>query len=174
MADVGYLVVYLAWAVGLVAVGLAVRGWAGGNRRSHAWRRGRGRTPIVVVVEAALLVGSLALPWIAGPAAGTGERLVLTAWSGLDVLSVAGLVVLAAASAGHALRAPAPGTDDRLVGAALGGSALGLVAGNALIQLDQPGGSRLAWGAAVSLGAALLLLVTLLCLDGDDGSAPDA
>lgn len=175
MADLGRLVLVLGWALGLVAVGLSVQAWANGPRSGSGqrWRApSMGRTGVLAGCGA--LVLSLFAPWIAGPAAGTGERLVLTGWEGLDVLSVAGLVVLAGAIALHALLLPGSATDARLLGAALGGAALGVVAGNVLIQLDQPGGSRVAWGAVVSLAVAVLTLVDLVRLDRGDGPATEA
>lgn len=175
MADLGRLVLVLSWALGLVAVWLSVRAWADGRRSGSDERwRAPSRERTGVLAGCGLVVLSLFLPWIAGPAAGTGERLVLSGWEGLDVLSVAGLAVLVGAIAVHALLPPGPGSDDRLLGGVLGGAALGVVAGNVLIQLDQPGGSRVAWGAVASLVLTALVLASLLRLDRGDGPAREA
>jgi hypothetical protein len=156
--DVGYLVVYVSWACGLLAVIGAL--WSLGQRdQPETGRRAAEAAPsagwrVVAGTALVVLLGSLALPWISGPAAGTGAELVLSGWSGLDVLSALAIAVLTVAAGLFLLRPSAGGEHHQLLLRTMAVSLLGLVAGNALIQATQAGGSRLAWGAAVSLASA--------------------
>ncbi len=180
MAGAGTILVWLGFAVGLgVIAWLSVAAVNGGLAA--------GRLPTAALVTslagAALVLGSLAAPWIQGRSAETGGDLVLSGWSGLDPLTLVVLVAIVAvvvlvAVAGRRGRRPAdrqPGDDRAEVDgrgrpgtaaplAALAASAAGLVVGNLLIQADQPGGSRVApLGFALGLaGVALLVLAAAL------------
>ncbi|OWY59907.1 hypothetical protein B7486_72045, partial [cyanobacterium TDX16] len=126
MRGVGFLVVYLSWACGL---GLLV--WGGralvldlvhpGTSAPEPATTSARWLPVGVL---GLLLASLALPWIAGPAADGSGELVLSGWQGLDVLSLAGIVVLVALATPLLLAPRAGGEDRRLL---LGGTAACLV-----------------------------------------------
>ena len=156
----GYLIVYLAWGCGLlVAIGACARLGVGPvGLRLVAVRRG---VQMVVLVLLAALLGSLALPWISGPDASGGGELVLSGWEGLDPLSLVAVVVLCVVVGVYVLRPVAGGDERSLLLRAADLCLLGLVAGNALIQLAHPDGSRLEWGALVSVVVAVALGVTV-------------
>lgn len=161
MRGTGFLVVYLAWACGL-----GVLLWAGralvvpqvsSTGAASAVRRDR-----LCLALLAVVVLSLALPWIGGPAADGGGTLVLSGWRGLDVASLAAIVVLVALVVLLVLRPAAGGEDRRLLLAGATTSVAGIVVGNAVIQLTEPAGSRLQWGAGLSVLVAVLAAVLAL------------
>jgi hypothetical protein len=163
MRGVGFLVVYLSWAcgAGLVVWGARALVLDLGRGDPRPLDAGPGSSRWFVLGSLALLLGSLALPWIGGPAADGSGELVLSGWQGLDVLSLAGMVVLVALAALLVLRPNAGDEDRRLLLDGTAACLVGVVAGNALIQLSEPAGSRLEWGAVVSLVLAVLAAVLL-------------
>jgi len=158
--DVGYLIVFVAWGCGLLVALGAIARWraGGGGLRLVAVRSGVQAGGLVAV---ALLLLSLALPWISGPAADGDGELTLSGWEGLDPLTLGGIIVLEVVLVAYLLRPSAGGDDRNLLLRASALCLLGLVAGNALIQLTQPDGSRLEWGALASLATAGVLVAAV-------------
>jgi hypothetical protein len=157
---VGNLLVWIGFAVGLGAVG-----WLASAAATRGLTAERPSRPAQALAcgGAGLLLASLLLPWIQGPAADTGEVLVLAGWEGLDPLTVVLLLAIAGTVALVAWRGlPGPSSQDPpstpiLLGL-LTGSASALVTGNLLVQADQPGGSRVAVaGFAVALAGVALV-----------------
>lgn len=125
--------VWIGFGAGLIAVYLAVVG----ERRPPR--------SLIVIVPAALTLAALFLPAIHGVGAATGDRIVLTSWSGLDAISVATIVVLLVASAAWSSWPCAAST-------------VLLLGGNLLIQSTTTRGTEVAWGLPLAFACSIALL----------------
>ncbi len=129
----GFTIVWIGFGAGLIAVYLAVVG----DRRTPR--------SLLVAVPAAATLGALFLPAIRGIEAATGDRIVLTSWSGLDAISVAMIVVLLVAVVVWSSWACAAST-------------VLLLGGNLLIQATTLRGTEVQWGLPVALGCSIATL----------------
>jgi hypothetical protein len=157
----GFLAVSVGWAAGLGITMWGLRALVVEHDPDHAPTIVDRSRAAWVVGLLALVPATLAFPWIAGEAADGSGQLVLSGFEGLDVLSVAGIVVLCALAALFVLLPDRGGDDRPLVLRTTAACVVAIVAGNALIQLTEPGGSRLEAGALATVAACLLTAAVL-------------
>ena len=149
------IVLLLAWADGAVTLGWSVRRWSERRAPGPALARVLGACGLIGVL------GSLFLPWVSGDAAGSSARLVLSGWTGLDPLTITGVVVLAVPTAAYLLAAGAGGPARRSIRAAQALCLLGLLGGNAVIQASSATATSLDIGGMVGTIGALLLAASV-------------
>jgi hypothetical protein len=149
------IILLLAWGYGVVTLGWSVRRWSPS--------RSSGPPAVRVVGACGLLavLGSLLMPWVSGVGAGGEVRLVLRGWTGLDPLTVMGVVALAVPAAAYLLVPGAGGPGRRSIRAAQALCLLGLLGGNALIQASSVTTTSLDIGGIVGTAGALLLVVSV-------------
>jgi hypothetical protein len=146
MPALGSLVLYCAWASGLVVAFLTIRSFEESVNPAGPRRR-------VPIALAAAVVGSLWLPWVTS----ADGRLTLAGWSALDAATVIAIVLLATGVAAIAALPDWGGERRDVHSLALSLSLLGIIAGNWLIGAGGGWGNDLKWGAAVSLATATTL-----------------
>jgi hypothetical protein len=152
--QLGFTLVYLGFAYGIVSVGWFGAAIGKTDPRPRSWRPAEW----VIVAGSIVAVASLWLPWIEGVQPG-GAFVVQSAWIALDPLSLGGLTVLAACSAVLVGLAGRGGRDRPWVMASLGACVVALAAGNVLIQATTTRGSHLRVGGyAAAIGAGLTLV----------------
>jgi hypothetical protein len=161
LRTLGFLAVYLGWAAGLTITVWGLRALVVEHDPSVEPTIAERSRAGWVLGALSLLVATLAFPWIGGEAADGSGELVLNGFEGLDVLSVASIVVLCGLGALFLLLPQRGGPDRALVLRTTGACLVAIVAGNALIQLTEPGGSRLEPGALASIAAAVLCAAVL-------------
>jgi len=149
------IVLLLAWAYGAVTVGWSARRWPEHRIPGPAPARALGACGLVGVL------GSLFLPWVSGEVAGSGAQLVLSGWTGLDPLTITGVVVLAVPTAAYLVAAGRGGPARRSIRAAQAVCLLGLLGGNAVIQASSATATSLDIGGIVGTGGALLLAASV-------------
>ncbi len=146
MPALGSLLLFCAWATGLVAAFFTIRSFEefvnpAGPRR---------RTPIAL---AGAVVWSLWLPWVTS----ANGQITLSGWFTLDAATVVAVVLLAA-GVGTLAALPDRGGEHRdLLSLILALSLFGIIAGNWLIGAGGGWGNHLKWGAAVSLATSAAL-----------------
>jgi hypothetical protein len=132
----GFTIVWAGFGAALVALYTSA---VGGERRPRS---------LLGTLAAAGTAAALFLPAIRGTDR-TGDEIVLTAWSGLDVISVATIIVLLIATAARPWW-PCPASAAVLLG------------GNLLIQETTQRGTDVEWGLPVALGCAIVTTGVLL------------
>jgi hypothetical protein len=155
---IGFLVLYLSWAAGMGLVVWGARSLIAAPEveRSRALPRRWSQVGLL-----GLVVATLALPWVRGPAAEDGMPLTLDGFEGLDFLSLWGMVVFLVVLVAYVLQPAGGGAERRLVLCGLSAALVGLAVGNAVVFWTDPNGSRLAWGAPACACAGAALLVSV-------------
>lgn len=168
MTDAANLVLVLAWGYGFVVIAWSARRWPDRGPASPLAAR------VVGAVGLAAVLASLLLPWVEGPATGSGARLVLTGWAGLDPLTVLAVLALAGPIAAYLIAGRRGGEARRSIRVAQASCLLGLLAGNAAIQIASETVTTLGAGGPVGVSGALVVLLSA-GLDRPQGGrrAPD-
>ena len=164
MSGLGSLLLYCAWASGLVAAFLTIRSFEepvnpAGPRR---------RAPIAL---AGGVIATLWMPWVTSE----NGQLTLSGWFALDAATVVALMLLAGGIAAVAALPDWGGERRDLHSFVLSLSLFGIIAGNWLIGTSGSWGADLRWGATASLllAAALATVEGLHFLHSRTGTRPD-
>lgn len=148
MSALGSALLLCGWVSGLVAGVATVRAL-----EQYAYPE-LPRNRVVIGLTVAVLA-SLWLPWVQS----ADGQLTLNGWAGLDAATVVVLVLLVAGIGTLALMPDRGGEHRALLSMTLSLSLVGIVGGNVLLGTSGAWDNRLAWGAAVTLGAAVLLAI---------------
>ena len=164
MSGLGSLLLYCAWASGLVAAFLTIRSFEepvnpAGPRR---------RVPIALAIG---LIATLWMPWVTS----ANGQLTLSGWFALDAATVVALMLLAGGIAAVAALPDWGGERRAVHSLALSVSLFGIIAGNWLIGTAGGWGADLQWGATASLilAAALAAVEGVHFLHARTATTPD-
>lgn len=152
MSGLGSLLLFCAWASGLVVAFLTIRAFEEPVNPAGPRRR-------VPLVLAAGVIATLWLPWVTSESG----QLTLSGWFALDAATVVAVMLLAG-GVGAIAALPDWGGDRRDVHSlGLSLCLLGIIAGNWLIGASGGWGADLKWGATagVALAAALATVEAL-------------
>ncbi len=146
MSGLGSLLLYCAWATGLVAAFLTIRSFEepvnpAGPRR---------KVPIALTGG---VIATLWMPWVTS----ANGQVTLSGWFALDAATVVALMLLAGAVAAIAALPDWGGERREMHSLVLSVSLLGIIAGNWLIGTAGGWGADLQWGGPVSLFRAAAL-----------------
>ncbi len=164
MSGLGSLLLYCAWASGLVAAFLTIRSFEEPVNPAGPRRR-------VPIALAGGVIATLWMPWVTSE----NGQLTLSGWFALDAATVVALMLLAGGIAAVAALPDWGGERRAMHSLLLSLSLLGIVAGNWLIGTSGGWGADLQWGATASLAlaAALAAVEGLHFLHGRIAQTPD-
>lgn len=146
MPALGSLLLFCAWATGLVAAFFTLRSFEESVNPPGPRRR-------VPIALSSAVIGSLWLPWVTS----ADGQITLSGWFALDSATVVALVLLAL-GVGALAALPDQGGEHRdLLSLILALSLFGIIAGNWLIGAGGGWGNHLKWGAGVSLATSAAL-----------------
>lgn len=149
MSGLGSLLLFCAWASGLVAAYLTIRSFDEPVRPAGA------RQPVPIALAGALVV-ALGLPWTTTP----NGQFTSSGWMALDAATVVAVLLLASGVAALAALPDRGGPRRDLHALVLSLSLFGIVAGNWLIAMSGGWGETVRWGATLTLALAAALATT--------------